>query len=182
MDWSKDDKFELFSEVFSDRTRGNSNKFTYMTFRLNVKEKKIIMGLVKPRKRLGGISILWASPNLPAHGRCSATWTTCPSKTFPDQSSLTKWSPEVPFNIKNFMTLISSKESQYLQWEIVLTLGTNFPWKKNSNFLVPVVFLHLFEISASSDGSPWVLMPLSLEDPYLSPAKGKVSKGLHKYL
>lgn len=38
-DWSKEDKFKLFSGVFSDRTRGNSNKFIYMTLRLNVKEK-----------------------------------------------------------------------------------------------------------------------------------------------
>lgn len=52
MDSSKDNRFKLFSEVFSDRTRGDGNKFIYMTFRLNVKEKKIIMGLVKPRNRL----------------------------------------------------------------------------------------------------------------------------------
>lgn len=40
-----------------------------MTFRLNVKEK----GHTGISLRLGGISILRASQNLPAHGRCPAT-------------------------------------------------------------------------------------------------------------
>lgn len=62
MDLSKDDRFKLFSEVFSDRTRGDSNKFIYMAFRLNVKEKKNHNGISQTQKqisnRLGTISIL----------------------------------------------------------------------------------------------------------------------------
>lgn len=166
--------------------RGNSNKFIYMTFRLNVKEKKSHSGISQTQeqisKRLGGISILWASQNPPARGRCPARWTTCPSKTFSDQSSLTKWSPEVPFNIKNVMTLISSTESQYVQWEVIFNPKNQFALKKNYHFLVSVSFLHLFEISASSDWSPLVLIQISLGYPYLSPSKAKVCKGLHKYL
>lgn len=54
MVWSKEDKFKLSSEVFCDRTRGNSHKYMYMKFRLSVQEKEIVMELVKPRNRLVG--------------------------------------------------------------------------------------------------------------------------------